>query len=175
MGLCLGFGFAWCAASEVRGHASVLQTQAAWIVLLHALLVFGPASGYLLSFHTDWVFSYWFKSGSLPRGALTSLILVCTATPFLGFLAASPAARQRRPMPLLYATGACLAACFVGGMLTLPRLLVNATYVQFHDDFGTRSVAGSPLGYALLGIVGILAGSSLWCANTLRNLRSVSV
>lgn len=174
-GCALGLAFAWSAGAELRQHASALQTQAAWLVLLHALLVFGPSVGYLLSFHSDWAFSYWLRANALPRGALTTAIALVSCTPFIGFLWGAGFARQRKPLPLLVVTAVFGVACVLGCLLTLPRLLVSATYVQFHDDFGTRGIAGSPLGHALLGMTAVLVAASLWCVNSLRTAHPASI
>jgi multisubunit Na+/H+ antiporter MnhC subunit len=174
-GLALGLAFAWSAATELRQHNSALQTQAVWIVLLHALFVFGPSVAYFLAFHSDWAFSYWLRANTLPRGALTSLTAAVTCMPVLGFLLGSGFARQRRPLPVLSVGAASLIASVLGCLLTLPRLLVSATYVQFHADFGTHSIAGSPLGHALLAMTAIVVGASLWCVNALRSTRPQGV
>jgi cytochrome bd-type quinol oxidase subunit 2 len=174
-GCALGLAFAWSAGAELRQQASALQTQAAWLVLLHALLVFGPCVGYLLSFHSDWAFSYWIRANALPRGALTTVIAAVSCMPFVGFLAGASLARQRKTLPLLVVTASLGLACVLGCLLTLPRLLVSATYVQYHDDFGTRGIAGSPLGHALLGMTAIVVAASLWCVNTLRSARPASI
>ena len=50
----------------------------------------------------------------------------------------------------------------VAAKIVVPFMLLFALYVQFHGDFGTRPVAGSPLGYALLGMTLILlAGAAI--------------
>jgi hypothetical protein len=175
LGCALGLAFAWSAAAELRNQPSALQTQAAWVVVLHALLVFGPSVGYLLSFHSDWAFSYWLRANALPRGALTLAIAFVTCTPFAGFLLGSSFARQRKSLPLLVMTAGFALTSVLGCLLTLRRLLVSATYVQFHDDFGTRGIAGSPLGHALLGMSAVIVAASLWCINALRSARPATV
>jgi hypothetical protein len=169
IGWSLGVGFAWCASEELRQHPSTLNTQTAWVVVLYSLLVYAPAAAYLISFHGDWSLSYWVQSGLLPRGALTLLIAICTGAPFVGLLVGGRYARARRGLPLLYLGAAPLAVCMLGALLSLPRLLVSASTVQYRDDFGTRSIAGSPLGYAVLGMAVVVGLASVWTANALRN------
>jgi hypothetical protein len=41
-------------------------------------------------------------------------------------------------------------------LAALPRLGVHASYAQYHGDFGTRPVSGSPLGFAVLSMTLIL-------------------
>jgi hypothetical protein len=98
-----------------------------------------------------------------------------TCMPVAGFLLGARFARGRRPLPLLAITAASAVGSVLGCLLTLPRLLVSATYVQYHADFGTRGIAGSPLGHALLGIFAVVVGASLWCVNALRSARPVSL
>jgi hypothetical protein len=55
-------------------------------------------------------------------------------------------------------------------LVAVRRLGIYATYAQYHGDFGTESVAGSPLGYALLWMVAVVAGAAAWTAGLLRNI-----
>src|SRR5690606_13843097 len=103
-----------------------------------------------LSFHTDWSFSYLVAAQELPTGALAAWMLMTAVTPFLGFSWAASLARQRRVTPLLLAGGAILVVCLVAALLTVPRLLVVGSTLQFDNQFGLRNISGSGLGYMLL-------------------------
>jgi hypothetical protein len=67
--------------------------------------------------------------------------------------------------------GAPLLAAAVFVVVLFPRLSVQATYSQFHGDFGTRAVAGGPLGYALMWSTLVLVGAAAWTAHSLRRMR----
>ena len=68
----------------------------------------------------------------------------------------------------LAALPALLVASFL--LATAPRLSVAASHAQYHGDFGTRSLAGSPIGYALLWMSAVLAGGVIWTLHSLRRL-----
>ena len=54
----------------------------------------------------------------------------------------------------------------------LPRLRLFASYAQFHGDFGTEPLTGSPVGYALLWMTAVVAGAVAWTIHVLRRLAS---
>jgi hypothetical protein len=47
---------------------------------------------------------------------------------------------------------------------------VQATYAQYHGDFGTRPVAGTPLGWALVWFGAVVLVATLYVASELRKL-----
>lgn len=170
LGLALGVGFAWAAMEDLRQHQGVRQSEASWIVLSFCLLVYGPSSAYLVSYHGDWSLSYWLSAANLPPALSTTLVACAAASPFAGLLVGSPWAQTRRPIVLMYLCAGLSLLCVVGLLASLPRLLVDATTVEFRNDFGTRSIAGSALGYALLWMVAIVGAAALWTAATLRHI-----
>jgi hypothetical protein len=72
---------------------------------------------------------------------------------------------------LLRLLGAPLLASAIFVIVLFPRLSVQATYAQFHGDFGTHAVAGGPLGYALIWTTLVLSGAFAWTAHALRRMR----
>ena len=56
----------------------------------------------------------------------------------------------------------------------LPRLRIFGTYAEFHGDFGTEPLTGSPVGYALIWMIGIVAASAAWTLQVLRRLAEPS-
>ncbi len=172
LGLCLGGLFAWAATSDLRQRAETLQSRAAWIVALYAVLVWSPCVGLLLSFHADWSFSYLVAAQQLPTGALAAWMLVTAAMPFLGFCSAAGLARQRRVTPMLLAGGALLVLCLVAALLSVPRLLVVGSTLQFDNQFGLRNIAGSGLGYLLLHCASVTAIASVWTLGALRRVHT---
>jgi hypothetical protein len=173
VGFLLGVAFAWSAAAELgRAHSAELATRSVAVVALFSLLVFAPASAYFLAFAPDWSYAYMLDTHRLSGAADLIVVLLAVASVPLGFVLAAGSVREKKPGALLrLAAVPCLAAVtFL--IVALPRLSVDATYAQYHGDFGVRSVAGSPLGYALLWMDSVLAGGALWTARALRRLGS---
>lgn len=174
VGFFLGALFAW-AGAEGLAKGGAVQGRALTVVALFGLLVYAPVAGYFLAFAPDWSYAYLVDSQRLPSAVDTGWVLLDAASVPAGFARAARHARVRRtgPMlrliavPLLIALGVLLAA--------LPRLGVHASYAQFHGDFGTRPVSGSPLGFALLSMTLILlAGTAVtvvWLKRTSRSAR----
>lgn len=172
IGFLLGIAFAWAAADEIATDpTSVLGSRALVVAVLFGVLVFAPASGYFVAFDGDWAFAYLVNTQRMPSALVLALVLVDASSVPAGFIFAAPHARRRRMGPLL--TLAAVPGVIAGlCMLVFARRLgVAATWSQFHGDFGTRSVAGTPLGYALVWMDGVLAVS---VALTIRELRRMS-
>jgi hypothetical protein len=172
IGFLLGVAFAWAAADEIASDpTSVLGSRALVVAVLFGVLVFAPASGYFVAFDGDWAFAYLVNTQRMPSAVVLALVLVDASAVPAGFLFAAPHARRRR-------IGTVLTLAAVPGLLTLlcmlifsRRLGVAGTWSQFHGDFGTRSVAGTPLGWALLWMNGVLGVA---VALTVRELRRMS-
>jgi len=157
-GFTLGVSFAWIARHDIaRGAQAALAGRSLAIVALYAVLVFGPACAYFLVLEPDWAGAYLFDAGRRARFvSVTGTLLALVSVP-AGFLAAAPATRARRSASVLR-LGAVSALASVALTLGLfPRLSVRATYAEYHGDFGTESVAQSPLGWGLLW-VGLVLG-----------------
>ncbi len=172
LGFALGVVFAWLAADELaRAHASPFATRSLAVVALFGLLVFAPAAAYFLVFQEDWAWAYLVDRRRMPSAVELALVLLDAAAPALGFLAATSRARARRLVPLLGLAALALAPAFAFVLVALPRLTVDATYTQFHLDFGRHPVAGGPLGWALLGVDAVVVAGVAW---TVRQLRALS-
>ena len=171
VGFVLGVCFAWAAAGR-GSHASAadLTGRPLLIVSLFSFLVFAPVCVYFAAFAPDWSYAYLIDSHRLPGAVDLAAILVDVASVPAGFGVATRRARDRKPgvhlrvaaLPLL------LGATFI--VAAFPQLGVHATYAQYHGDFGTQSVAGSPLGYALLWMDCILLLGAGFTARALRRL-----
>ncbi|MCC6898897.1 MAG: hypothetical protein IT377_07970 [Polyangiaceae bacterium] len=172
LGFLLGSLFAWVAADELSRSAT-LQARTLIVVASFGLLVSAPIAGYFLAFAPDWSYGYLVDSQRLPGAIDTAWVLVDAASVPLGFARAARHVRTKRtgPMMRLMAVPALAAGGLV--LAALPRLGVHATYSQFHGDFGTRPVAGSPLGYALLAMtLVLLAGVGITVAWLRRSSRA---
>jgi hypothetical protein len=167
IGFVLGVAFAWAASDELSRRPSSVTGPPLVLVALFSLLVFGPITLFFLSLAPDWAYAYLIDTDKIPRVADLVLVLVNVASVPLGFGAAARQASLRNfgAVVAIAAIPAALAAAFLAA--TLRRLSVNATYRQFQDDFGTHSIAGTPLGYGLLWMLLVLVAATLWTAHCL--------
>jgi hypothetical protein len=168
LGLLLGALFAR-ARSEDK-HRERAGTGPLALVTLFALLVFAPAAAYYMALEPYWAYAYFIES--VPRlSALNAAVLLADVASIpLGFTLGSRARGERRFGTLIRLVGLPVVGVCLFLVLFLPRLSVQATYSQYHGDFGTRPVAGSPLGYALLWTTLVLVASASWTAFALRRL-----
>jgi hypothetical protein len=173
LGFVLGIAFAWAASDELaRSSGSGATSRSLVLVTLFSLLCFAPIIAYFLAFAPDWSYAYLIDTQRLPSAVDLGLALLSVASVPSGFALAARASGAKRLGSLLRlaAFPALLAVVFL--LACLPRLGVHATYAQYHGDFGTRSVAGSPLGYALLWMAFVLTASIAWTARYLRMIAS---
>lgn len=169
IGFTLGIAFAWLAAEELaRSPGAVEASRSLVLVALFGLLCFAPINAYFMAFAPDWSYAYFVDSRRLPNALDLALGLLDAASVPTGFVMAARGAGAKRLGSLvrLGAVPALLALVLI--LSSLPRLGVHASYAQYHGDFGTRSIAGSPLGYALLWMAAVLTGAIAWTARCLR-------
>jgi hypothetical protein len=171
VGFVLGVAFVWAASDDLLPSDSPRPaSRSVLVVALFSLLVFAPICAYFLAFTPDWSYGYLIDSERVPTAASLALVLLDVASVPAGFLVAASYARGRSTGPLLRIAGLplLLAALFVAA--TLKRLSLDATYAQYQGDFGTRSVAGTPLGYALVWMTAVLVLASGWTLHLLRRI-----
>jgi len=167
VGFLFGVAFAWLASEELA-RADGFASRSMIVVSLFGLLAFAPVAGYFLAFAPDWSYAYFIDSRRLPGAVDLSLVLIDAASVPAGFAAAARHAKIKRSSSLVRVAliPLVLAAGFL--LIALPRLGIDATYAQYQGDFGTRSVSGTPLGYALLWMTLVLTGAVVWTAVWLR-------
>jgi hypothetical protein len=167
-GFTLGVLFAWLARHDIaRGAQASLAGRSLAIVALYAVLIFGPACAYFLVLEPDWAGAYLFDAGRRARLVSVAGTLLALVSVPAGFLAAAPATRARRG-PSVARMGAIGALAAVALTLALfPRLSVRGTYAEYHGDFGTEPVTQSPLGWGLVWVALVLAGSTAFVARTI--------
>ncbi|HWA71289.1 MAG TPA: hypothetical protein VG937_03090 [Polyangiaceae bacterium] len=171
LGLALGAAFAWVFGDGGGRGKTALAVAPLTLVTLFGLLVLAPAAAYFLAFEPDWAYAY-LVDASRRLGVLHALVLLSdVASVPLGFTLALSSSRGPMFSVLVRLIGAPLLAAAVFVVVLFPRLSVQATYTQFHGDFGTRAVAGGPLGYALIWSTLVLAGAAAWTAHSLRRMR----
>jgi hypothetical protein len=148
--LALGAALAFLCRGEVLREDHLAVRARATIAALFGALVFAPACAYFLIFAGDWSFFYLFDSRAVPSAALLVLVVVDAALVPVGFLAGRRAAERRaeRVLVALAVVPAVAAAALVLAFLT--KLRVEGSFHQVSERFGTRPVAGGPLGWAIL-------------------------
>jgi hypothetical protein len=166
VGFALGVVLAWLCRVDAPREDVAAGRARAWVAGLFAALVFAPACAYFLIFAGDWSLFYLADSRAVPSALVLVLVLVDAAAVLGGFLAGYRAARSgaRAAERVLIALGAVPAVMAVAVVLAFfARLGVDGTFNQVSARFGTRPVAGGPLGYAILWM-GAMIVAGLWIA-----------
>jgi hypothetical protein len=174
-GFALGALFAWLGREDlVRGAPAMLAARSLVVVTAYALFVFGPATAYFLVFEPAWASAYLLDAGRHTRAFDALFAVLAPASVIAGFVVTGHAMRRHRPAAALRIGAPSALAAFALALLLFPRLSVQATYAQYHGDFGTRPVAGTPLGWALVWFGAIVLVATLYVSNALRNLEAKS-
>jgi hypothetical protein len=130
--------------------------------------VWGPAGGYFLAFFPDWSYAYFLNAEHRSVALDMAAVLIVSASPVVGFSSFAGLAASRRSEALTrgVTVPAIAATAFV--LLLLPRLKLYATHAQFHGDFGTEPLVGSPVGYALVWMAVVAVAATAWTVQLLR-------
>ena len=172
LGFALGAAFALAAKPELARHdGPILTSRAAAIVAAFALLVFVPITGYFTAFHGDWAYLYVVSWRSVPSAIDLTLVLVSGALVVVGFLVGAPAARAPSLGGIALLVGVPCVVALLLLALFARRLMVSASYAQFHGAFGVEPITSSALGKGVLWALVALAAGTVW---TLRSLRASS-
>ena len=163
IGLLLGLLFARSAHGLLaRANSSAVSTPAFGIVGTFGLTVYAPITGFSVALAPDWACAYLVDSQRLPAGSETLFVVYAALSVPLGFLWGAAASTRRR-WNILTRRIALVAIAFVTTCAALlPLLTVQATYAQYHGDFGIRPISGTDLGYALLWMFTILGLAVTW-------------
>jgi hypothetical protein len=171
VGFTLGVLFAWLARDDIaRGAQAALATPSLAIVSLYAALVFAPACAYFLVLEPDWAGAYLFDAGRRARLVDVAGTLLALVSVPAGFTVAARATRSRRPHTALRLGAISALSALALTLALFPRLSVRATYLQYHGDFGTEPVAGTPLGWGLVWVGFVVSGATAYVAATLRRM-----
>lgn len=168
----LGAAFALASKAELARHdGPLLTSRAAGVVAAFALLVFMPVTAYFAVFHGDWAYLYFIAWRSVPSAVDMALVLGAGACVIAGFAAGVPAARAHATRGSATLIGAPLVVAILVLATCARRLMVSATYAQFHGAFGVEPVAATSLGKGILWSALALVAGVVW---TLRSLRASS-
>jgi hypothetical protein len=171
IGIALGALFAWAGTEELSRVGGSVTSRALVVAGLFGLLVYAPACGYFEAFFPVWSYAYLLDAQKRPVALDLALVIADGLSVPLGLsmFARSAAARRTAALARGVAVPSLIASLALIAML--PRLRIFGTYAEFHGDFGTEPLTGSPAGYALIWMVGIV---SVTAAFTLRVLRRLS-
>ena len=167
-GFALGVLFARAASEELARARGAIGSRSILVAGLFGLLIWGPVGGYFIAFFPDWSYAYFFNAEHRPVALDMAAVLVVSASPVIGFAAFARLAASRRNEALTRGVAVPAIAATALVLLLLPRLKLYATHAQFHGDFGTEPLVGSPVGYALVWMAVVAATAAAW---TLRLLR----
>jgi hypothetical protein len=173
-GLSLGVLFAWAGAEEIARASGAATSRSLIVALLFGLLVYAPACGYFPAFFPDWSYAYLLDAERRPVALDMLIVLSCALSPAAGLSALARAAASRRDRAL--ARGAAIPGIVAAAFLValLPRLRIYGTYAEFHGDFGTEALTGSPVGYALIWMSVVVLGAAAWTVRLLRAIAQAS-
>jgi hypothetical protein len=157
----IGLVLAWSARASRRGSTA----QATWLVVSYALVVHAPSVATLMVLNPDWTFAYLIPPGRWQTASILGSSLVAAAGVPLGYLLGSR--RGARPLPWAFA---CLALATAGTFALLERVGKDASYIEYHNDFGVASLAGSALGYTLIWALFVVGSALLFTHTALRKL-----
>ncbi len=162
-GALLGLAFARAAHGVLaRANTPPYASPAFALVGAFGLLVFAPVSGFSVAMSPDWTLAYIIDSQRVPAMAETLCVILAALTVPLGFLWGAALSIRRR-LNVLARRIAILSCGSVALCAVLwKRMAVQATYAQFHGDFGIRPIAGTELGYAVMWMLILLGLASTW-------------
>jgi hypothetical protein len=175
LGFALGGIFSWLGREELSRCNTSLESRSFSVVTFFTLLIYAPIYCYLLGFATDWCFGYYIDPTQRTLPLMLLLSISTALSPVLGFVGVGiPAARQRfAAVVRLIATSLLIAlTSLVPGV---QRLAMDATYAQYHDDFGGGRLIGSSLGYGLLWMGSILSLGAIWAGRAVTRLANARV
>ncbi|HVW23989.1 MAG TPA: hypothetical protein VHC69_01385 [Polyangiaceae bacterium] len=170
IGIALGALFAWAGMEELARVGGSVSSRSLVIAALFGALVYAPACGFFQAFFPDWSYAYWLDARERPVALDLALVVADALSVPLGLAAFSRSAASRRTAAL--ARGVAIPS-FLAGLALIsmfPRLRIFGTYAEFHGDFGTEPLTGSPAGYALIWMLAIVATAAAWTLQVLRRL-----
>lgn len=156
-GVLLGLAFARSAFPSLsRGSAPSYANPAFTLSGAFALLVFAPIAGISVAMAPDWSLAYVINSQHVPFIIETLVVILAALLVPVGFLWGASLIQKRRTQAL----GRLIMFWSIGTtgvtMLLWRRLGTVGTFDQYRGDFGTHPLAGSTMGYVVLGLLMIL-------------------
>jgi hypothetical protein len=159
LGFALGAGLYWSVARQLARPIRPIAGGSLLIATILGLFAYAPAVALLLVAEPDWGYAYLIPADQLPRWLTPLLVLVAAVSVPLGFGAALRACRGRPAFVKSWFWAPCIAG-WAPVIVLAPRLAVQASFEQFHGDFGVQRLVGGPLGYLLVWSLVGLAGAT---------------
>jgi hypothetical protein len=173
-GIALGALFAWAGMEELARVGGSVSSRSLVVAALFGALVYAPACGFFEAFFPDWSYAYWLDARQRPVALDLALVVTDALSVPLGLALFARSAASRRTASL--ARGVAIPS-FIAGLSVIamfPRLRIFGTYAEFHGDFGTEPLTGSPAGYALIWMLAIVATTAAFTLQVLRRLSEPS-
>jgi hypothetical protein len=156
LGFALGAGLFWSVARQLARPIRPIAGQAVLIAAVLGLIAYAPAVALLDTAEPDWAYAYLIPAARLPRWLGPWLVLLSGVSVPMGFGLAMRAYRGRAAFAQAW-FWAPLALGVAPLLALAPRLAWQASFEQFHGDFGIQPVVGGPLGYLLVWLgVGLM-------------------
>lgn len=156
LGFALGAGLYWSVARQLARPIRPLAGQAVLIATLLGLVAYAPGVALLTSAEPDWTYAYLVPASRLPRWVLPALVLSSGVSVPLGF-AMGLRAWRGRPERALRWFWVPLVLASLPLLVAAPRLALQASFAQYHGDFGVQPLVGGPLGYLLAWFLATIA------------------
>jgi hypothetical protein len=153
----LGAFFALQARSEIERYDDLERRAARRIVELFGALVMVPITAYFVAFAGDWSLAYLAEAHRVPSALGLLWVVLTGATAPLGFVVGARAVRRRAQSELIALVAVPAVAALLFVVVLYPELRLEGTTHEVRGRFGTRPVAGSSLGWAILWMDAMLA------------------
>lgn len=159
LGFALGAGLYWSVARELARPIRPVAGASLLVAAILGLFAYAPAVALLLQAEPDWGYGYFIPAEQLPRWVGPTLVLIAAISVPVGFASAQRACRGRAAFVKRW-FWVPLGVGLVPLVALSQRLGLQASFEQFHGDFGVRHVVGGPLGYLLSwSLVGVAAAT----------------
>jgi len=154
----------------LRATAAPYASPAFAVVTAYGLLVLGPLAGVSAAIAPDWTLSYLVDSQRSPVMLETLCVVTAAMSAPSGFLwGAALTIRRRQNILSQHVAGGTVVALLLCIVLW-KRIIIQATYAQFHGDFGLQTLEGTELGYVILWMLLVLGLASTWTLYSLFKL-----
>lgn len=162
LGFALGAVFAWFCHAEAEHEDDESFRARTAIVALFGALVFAPVCAYFLLFASDWAYAYLVDSRRVPSALTLVLIVIDGLLVPAGFVVAQRAFFHRAERIATALAAVPLGTAVVTLILAARRLSLDGSYFQVTSRFGTRPLNASPLGLAVVWMLGmVVVGAAL--------------
>lgn len=170
LGFVLGGSLAWLARAELaRSEVPLLLARPFHVAVAFGFTVFAPVAGYFLAWHGDWAYLYLVRSARIPSAVDLALALAAGAQVPLGFALAAPWAIAKRGTALAKLAGVFSFVLLLAAVACARRLATDASFAQYHGEFGMVPLGKSSLGRGVLLSWIAIAAAYAWSLRLVRS------